>query len=50
MIILETREADIAGYYFLMIIGAIGMIAIATYAIISIILYLRRKKKQKAQN
>jgi thiosulfate reductase cytochrome b subunit len=47
MIILETREAEIGGYYFLMIIGAIGMIAIAIYIIVSILLYLKKRKKQK---
>ena len=43
-------EADIGGYYLLMIIGAIGLIAIGTYIIIKILLYLRKKAKAKTNN
>ena len=41
-------EADIGGYYLYMIIGAIGLIAIGTYVIIKILLYLRKKAKSKS--
>ncbi len=45
---LSKVEADIGGYYLYMIIGAIGLIAIGTYVIIKILLYLRKKAKSKS--
>ncbi|MFW9899621.1 MAG: hypothetical protein ACFFDO_10230 [Candidatus Thorarchaeota archaeon] len=42
-------EADIGGYYLLMILGAIGLIAIGIYIIIEILLYLRKKARLKAE-
>ena len=42
-------EADIGGYYLLMILGAIGLIAVGIYIIIEILLYLRKKARLKAE-
>ena len=41
-------EVDLLGYYYLMLIGAIGLIAILTYIIVKILLYLRKKAKSKS--
>ncbi|MFX1392397.1 MAG: hypothetical protein ACFFAH_02380 [Promethearchaeota archaeon] len=41
-------EADISGYYLLMVIGAIGLIAIGIYIILKILFYLRKKAKSKS--
>ena len=42
-------EADIAGYYLYMIIGAIGLIAIGAYVIIKILFFLRKKARLNAE-
>ena len=39
-------EADLGQAYFLMFVGAAGMIIIAAYVIIKILLYIRRKAKE----
>ena len=39
-------EADLGQAYFMMFVGAAGMIIIAIYVIIKILLYLRRKSKE----
>ncbi len=39
-------EADLGSAYFLMFIGAAGMIIIGLYVLIKILLYIRRKKKE----
>jgi hypothetical protein len=38
-------EADLGQAYFLMFVGAAGMIIIGLYVLIKILLYIRRKKK-----
>ncbi|MBD3337977.1 MAG: hypothetical protein GF353_02635 [Candidatus Lokiarchaeota archaeon] len=42
-------NTDLSGAYFLMIIGAIGMICVVLYIIISIFLHMRRKKRKKLE-
>ena len=39
-------EADLGPAYFLMFVGAAGMIIIATYVILKILLYIRKKAKE----
>ncbi len=39
-------EADLGQAYFLMFVGAAGMIIIGLYVLIKILLYIRRKKKE----
>ena len=39
-------EADLGPAYFLMIVGALGLIIIAVYVIIKIILYIRKSAKE----
>ena len=39
-------EVDLLGYYYLMLIGGIGIIAILIYIIVKILLYVRRKAKE----
>ncbi len=50
MIILETRETNIGAAYFLMVFGAVALIAIAAYVVISILLHYRKRRKQKTQD
>jgi len=50
MIILETRETNIGAAYFLMVFGIVGLIVIATYVIISILLHYRKRRKRKTQD
>jgi len=38
-------EADLGQAYFLMFVGAAGMIIIGLYVLIKILLYIRKKKK-----
>ena len=42
-------EADLLGYYYLMLIGAIGLITILIYVIVKILLYIRRKAKESVE-
>jgi hypothetical protein len=48
--ILETVnfEGNLGTAYFLMIIGAIGIIAIGVYIILKILLYIRRKSLESS--
>ena len=39
-------EVNLGPAYFLMFVGAAGMIVIAVYVILKILLYIRRKKKE----
>jgi len=39
-------EVDLLGYYYLMLIGGIGIIAILIYIIVKILLYVRNKAKE----
>jgi hypothetical protein len=39
-------EADLLGYYYLMLFGGIGIIAVLIYIIVKILLYVRRKAKE----
>ncbi len=42
-------EVDLLGYYYLMLIGAIGIIAILIYVIAKILLHIRRKAKENVR-
>ena len=39
-------EVDLLGYYYLMLIGGIGIIAILIYIIVKILLHVRKKAKE----
>ena len=39
-------EADLGPAYFLMIVGALGLIIIAFYVIVKILLYIRKSAKE----
>jgi len=44
--IMAEWEADILGYYYLMLFGGIGIITVMIYIIVKILLYVRKKAKE----
>lgn len=47
---MAVEGADLQGYYFLMIIGLLGMILVLSYVLIKILLYLNKKRAQSEEN